>query len=374
MTRRNASFPALGITLASALAAALAFAIPSTSRAQSSVTLYGIIDAAIQYGSTGGKTTVREDSSAVAPSRWGLIGKEELGGGYAAVFKLEDGFNVNTGAIAGNGALFNREAWVGIKGPFGQVQLGNNYTPVFTTYLAYSLGELNALAWGNAANNYVFVPMARTANSIRYVSSPVAGFTLRALYARGANGSAGVPASLGDTLSAGVNFKMGSFSADADYLQQRFTNATTISPISSVSTGKYYVFGGSYDFGFVKPAILYQLHRNASGVGAALSSAYASPNHDFYEVNALIRNVIGGSVLVSFGQYLLKGNSQGDSTSYAVRYDYRLSKRTGVYVGISEVRNHSNASFSTADAAGPGITVAAGKNIVSGIAGILHQF
>ncbi|SEA67582.1 porin [Paraburkholderia sartisoli] len=366
MKLKYAPFPVLGI--------AVALTVPSAAFAQSSITLYGIIDAAVQYGNTGGRTTIREDSSAVAPSRWGLTGKEDLGGGYAAVFKLEDGFNVNSGAIAGNGALFNREAWVGIKGPFGQVQLGNNYTPVFTTYVTYSQGELNTLGWGNAANNYVFIPVARTANSIRYVSSPVAGFTLRALYARGTNGTSGMPGTLGDTLSAGVNFKVGQFSADADYLQQRFANTATITSQTEVQTGKYYVFGASYDFGFVKPAVLYQIHRNAAGVDTSISSAYASPDHDFYEVNALIPNIVGGTVLVSFGQYLLKSNGSGDSTSYAVRYDYHLSKRTGVYVGISEVRNHSSASFSVSDAAGPGIPVAAGKNLTAGIVGMVHKF
>ncbi|MFM0155681.1 porin [Paraburkholderia sediminicola] len=357
-----------------AAAAALAATVATQVFAQSSVTLYGIIDTAIQYANTSGKTTAREDSSAVAPSRWGLIGQEDLGSGYAAVFRLEDGFNSNTGAIAGNGALFNREAWVGIKGPFGQIQLGNNYTPLFTTYVSYSQGELNTLGWGNAANNYVFIPVARTANSIRFVSSPVAGFTLRGLYARGTNGASGMPGSLGDTLSAGLNFKVGKFSADADYLQQRFAATATITPETGVQTGKYYVFGASYDFGFVKPAVLYQIHRNSADINAAISSAYASPDHDFYEVNALIPNVAGGTLLVSFGQYLLKSNGSGDSTSYAVRYDFHLSKSTGVYAGVSEVRNRSDASFSISDAAGPGIPVSAGKNITSVITGIIHMF
>jgi predicted porin len=367
MKIRHAALSALAVTAASAAPSAFA---------QSSITLYGIIDAAVQYANTGGHTVVRQDSSSVAPSRWGLTGQEDLGGGYKAVFKLENGFNVNSGAIAGNGALFNREAWVGIRGPFGQVQLGNNYTPLFITYVNYSLGELNTLAWGNAANNYVFVPSARTANSVRFTSAVVGGFTLRALYARGANGASGVPASLGDTASAGLNFKAGGFSADADYLQQRFAPTATLTPTTSVQTGRYYLFAASYDFGFVKPSALYQIHRNAGGLTTSISSAFASPDHDFYEVNALFQNVFGsfGSVLVSFGQYILKSNGDGDSTSYAIRYDYHLSKRTGVYAGIAEVRNHSKASFTVSNAGGPGIPVAAGKNITSGIVGIVHMF
>ncbi|WP_186095572.1 porin [Burkholderia gladioli] len=365
---RRSPYPLVSIA---ALAAALA--APAAS-AQSSVTLYGIIDTAVQIARTGGNTVVRETSSSVAPSRWGLFGKEDLGGGYSAVFKLEDGFNLNSGAMASSNTLFNREAWVGIRGPFGQVQAGNNYTPLFLSYVTYSLGELNVLGWGNATNNYVFVPVARTANSIRYASNELAGFTLRALYARGTNGTTGVPASLGDTLSAGVNFKAGHFSADVDYLQQRFGSTATLTASTPVGTGRYYLIGASYDFGLVKTAALYQMHRNATGVTRSVSSAYATPDHDFYEVNALVRHLGGGSLLASFGQYFLKSGGNGRATSWALRYDYPLSKRTGLYAGVAAVYNHGATSFTVTDAAGPGIAVSSGKDITTGILGIVHAF
>lgn len=354
-------------TLAAALAA-------PTAHAQSSVTLYGVLDTAIQVANTGGQTVVRQASSSVVPNRWGLFGTEDLGGGYAAVFKLENGFNLNSGAMASSNALFNREAWIAIRGPFGQLQAGNNYTPLFRTYVTYSIGELNALAWGNATNNYVFVPVARTANSVLYTSPEFAGLTLRALYARGANGTSGVPASLGDTLSGGVKFKAGQFSADVDYLQQRFANTATLTATTPVGTGRYYLIGASYDFGPVKTAALYQMHRNATGVSASISSAYATPNHDFFEVNALVRHVLGGSLLASFGQYFLKSGGDGHATSWALRYDYLLSKRTGFYAGVAGVRNHGTTAFTVTDAAGPGIAVSPGKNITTEILGIVHNF
>lgn len=357
------------------LAALGIVAVPSSVYAQSSVTLYGILDTGIQYANTGGKTTVREDSSSVAPTRWGLTGTENLGGGYAAVFKLENGFNLNNGTISGNGALFNREAWVGIRGPFGQIQFGNNYTPLFTTYATYSLGSLNTLGWGNAANNYVFVPAARTANSVRYVSPAVAGLTLRALYARGTNGASGAPPTLGDTASVGLNFQTGAFSADADYLQQRHASTASVTTTTGVSTGRYYLFAARYTFEYVTPSVLYEIHRNGGGVTSAISSSYASPDHDFYEVNALIHKIgWASSILVSFGQYFLKSSGNATSTSYGLRYEYQFSKRTGVYVGVAEVRNHGKTSFTVSDAGGPGVTVAAGQNITAGIAGIVHKF
>lgn len=355
-------------------AAALSLCASVGAHAQS-VTLYGIIDTGVQYAHTGGTSVSRVESSSVAPSRWGMIGTEDLGGGLAAVFKLEDGFNVNNGTIAGNGALFNREAWVGLRSnSWGQVQVGNNYTPLFTTYVTYSQGDLNTLGWGNATNNFVFVPVARTANSIRYVSPVFAGLTVRALYARGANGAAGQPRTLGDTASVGFNFKVGQFSADADYLQQRFTTTSTVTTASPTGTGRYYLFGASYDFGFVKPAFLYQMHRNTDSVTTASNAAYANPENDFYEINALVPNLANGTLLLSFGQYRLRGNSSGNALSYGVRYDYFLSKRTGLYAGASYVKNKANAAFTINNAGGAGIPVTAGNNIVSFIAGIVHRF
>lgn len=340
-----------------------------------SVTLYGIVDAAIQYARTTGTSVARVESSAVAPSRWGLTGTEDLGNGLAAVFKLENGFNVDTGSIAGNGALFNREAWVGLRSnTLGQVQLGNVYTPLFSTYVTYSMGELNTLGWGNATNNFVFVPVARTANGLRYNSPDMGGATVRALYALGSEGAAGLPRTLGDTASLGINYKLGNFSIDADYLQQKFAASAPATASTTTHTGRYYLIGASYDFDFIKPAFLYQMHRNADGVASSNAGSFATPNADFYEIDALIRHLGAGTVLVSFGQYRLKSSSAGNATSYALRYDYPMSKRTGVYFGGSFLKNNSTASFTISNAAGPGVPVSAGHNITSVITGIIHRF
>jgi predicted porin len=331
--------------------------------AQNSVTLYGIIDTAVEYANAGGKGTARLDSSSLIPSRWGLTGREDIGGGLQAIFKLEDGFQTTNGAIVGNGALFGREAWVGMAGPFGRVQVGTNYTPILSQYWRYSLGSLSAYAWGNAANN-----------SVKYVAPEFGGLAFSALYSRGTNGSAGLPGSLGDMLDVDLNFKRGGFSAGVDYLQQRYASTAVITPAAPVAIGRYYVFGTSYDFGPVKAAALYQRHRGAGGVNASIFNAYAMPNSDLYEFSALIRHVIGGTLVLSFGQYKLEADGDGDSTSYGLREEYQLSKRTSVYAGAAAVRNHSAASFTVNGTAGPGIPVAAGKNVLSFISGMIHTF
>ncbi|WP_075792267.1 porin [Massilia putida] len=355
--------------------AALALAASSSGAfAQTNVTLYGLIDLAVQSGRTNGATTTRVDSSAVAPTRFGFQGSEGLGGGTQAIFRLESGFNADTGAVANNGVLFGREAWVGLKGGLGQVQVGVNYTPLFLSYVTYSLGELNTLGWGNATNNFVFVPAARTANSIRYTSPALAGFTLRLFHGLGNENADGQPHGLGKTSSAAVTYRNGALAVDVDYLQQVYANTAALTSGTPAKTGRYYLLGASYDFGLVKPALIYQSHGGSDGVAAAIGTSFANPNNHFYELNALIRATPRGTLLVSYGQYTKRASSSGNAKSYGLRHDYLLSKRTGLYAGISRVQNDSAASFTVSSAGGPGIAVAPGQSINSVIFGTIHRF
>src|SRR5580692_2132395 len=96
--------------------------------AQSSVTLYGIVDTGIEFVShanaAGDKVFRMPGITGELPSRWGLKGSEDLGGGYSAVFALESGFNVRGGDLGQGGRLFGRQSFVGIKSPYGTVSFG----------------------------------------------------------------------------------------------------------------------------------------------------------------------------------------------------------------------------------------------------------
>ena len=107
--------------------------------AQSSVTLYGIIDEAIRFDNhqttSGGKLFTMGSGGELSGSRWGLQGTEDLGGGLKAIFQLENGFTPNTGVTqqstpSGAVRLFGRTAMVGLVSPFGTVTLGRQYTLV----------------------------------------------------------------------------------------------------------------------------------------------------------------------------------------------------------------------------------------------------
>jgi predicted porin len=340
--------------------------------AQSSVTIYGVVDAAIQHANTGTGSTTRMDSSSVIPSLVGFKGTEDLGGGLAAIFKLESGFNVDTGAQADSVALFNRESWVGLRGSWGQMQAGVNYSPLFITYCKYSLGDLNTLAWGNATNNFFFMPASRLSNSVRYTSPEMAGFTLSAAASFGNEGA--TPKNLGETASVGLSYKANAFAFDLDYLQQKYANTAVVTAATPLNQGRYYLFASSYDFDFIKTALIYQAHRSDEDSSTTIGNSYATPENHFYELSATIPHIAGGALMLSYGQYKRVSDSSGNATSYGLRYDYKLSKRTGLYAGVAKIRNNGSASFSVDNAGGAGIATTSGENVNSFIVGMLTSF
>src|SRR5258708_12232602 len=120
--------------------AGAAVAITGSAFAQSSVTLYGAVDNGIGYqtsqtslGSTsGGRSAVKMINGVWLGSRFGLKGAEDLGGGSKAIFTLEEGFNSGTGALATNGLIFSRQAFVGVSNDtYGSLTAGRQYVSYY---------------------------------------------------------------------------------------------------------------------------------------------------------------------------------------------------------------------------------------------------
>lgn len=161
--------------------------------AQSSVTLYGIVENGVSYtthaNAQGG--LISEAAGMLTTSRFGMRGREDLGGGWAAVFALEQGFSVASGATVSQ--AWGRDAWVGLEGPYGRVSFGRTYAPITdAAYVADPLGEatgtasilgLGQLSVLTPGNNY------RLDSTVKYVTpkswGPVSG---SALYAFGSPG------------------------------------------------------------------------------------------------------------------------------------------------------------------------------------------
>ncbi|MGF6507929.1 porin [Paraburkholderia sp. 32] len=163
--------------------------VSSAAFAQSSVTLYGIIDDGLTWTSNqGGKSAVQMQGSISQGNRWGLKGAEDLGGGTSAIFRLENGFNVNTGTLSQGGRLFGRLAYVGLSNDhYGTFTLGRQGEAVGDYIGALSAngtlpGGILFPHPGDLDNNGIDF---RLNNAVKYVSPTIAGLTGVAMYSFG---------------------------------------------------------------------------------------------------------------------------------------------------------------------------------------------
>ena len=175
----------------SLIALAVLGSVAGMAQAQSSVTLYGLVDvyaARVKSGPVGAETsTTVLNSGGLLTSRFGLMGSEDLGGGLKAVFKLEQGFDASRGTAAG-GTAFDRQSWVGLEGGFGTVQFGNVWSAfddvfyignsVFDSFV-FSPGS-GGFALGAAGGNPVMSVYAyndKPRNAFKYTTPSFGGFS-----------------------------------------------------------------------------------------------------------------------------------------------------------------------------------------------------
>lgn len=332
--------------------------------AQSSVTLYGIIDAGIEYANhvvQGGNsgTAIREQSGNLAGSRWGFKGSEDLGGGYKAVFTLESGFNLNNGTLGQGGRFFGRKAFVGISTPYGTVTLGRHQNLLYELMYKYDPLTLNPSYSAQSLDSQL---VNRADNSIRYGVS-VAGITMAALYSSGFDSTipngANVPEAtkVGREMSAALLYDHGPLSAGVTYDQLQGTSIATQSNTQSRA-----LFGLSYDF---HPVTVLAGVRwlNVSNASTPVSSMLYWGGVSYRALPPL---------LISAGVYHNELRTpRGGPTLGILLVDYALSKRTEVYAEGAYVHNRS---FSTVGVRGLGNDVTAGADQTGVTLGIRHSF
>jgi predicted porin len=233
--------------------------------AQSSITLYGILDAGIGYSNnqavqqsagSAGKPAVSVNHSKIGfvsgstfADRWGFKGVEDLGGGNRAVFTLENGFNIGTGALASSGSMFNRQAFVGLgNSKWGTLTAGRQYDAIVD--LVEPIGPtryLNGIA-AHPGDLDDFDNSLRINNSLKYVSPVMAGFTIEALY-----GFGGQPGSLHDknTYGLGVGYARGPLAgAVAYYRADNSKTGPTDPSIGTWNSSSDSIFNSSINVGF----------------------------------------------------------------------------------------------------------------------------
>ncbi|RQU79449.1 porin [Burkholderia cenocepacia] len=168
--------------------AAVSFLLVSgTALAQSKVTLYGVLDEGLDFTTNaGGHSAYQMVSGDSWGSRWGIKGNEDLGGGLAAIFQLESGFDLNSGKMSQGGRLFGRQAYVGLdSSQWGKLTLGRQYDPALEmwgmnfTAAGGSIGDLAAHPFDNDNADYDF----RVNNAVKYTTPLYRGLQAEAMYA-----------------------------------------------------------------------------------------------------------------------------------------------------------------------------------------------
>jgi predicted porin len=193
--------------------------ISGAASAQTSVTMYGVVDNAFAYvNNQRGHSNFYMSQGNLQASKFGLLGAEDLGGGTKAIFRLESGFNSLTGAQGSAGYMFNRQAYTGLSNDkYGTLTLGRQYTPYFN--MVGALGPTGALTGATGAHPGDVDALDTTLrfnNSVTYASPNIAGLTFAAQYALG--GEAGSIAS-GSNFSAALRYDYKPFAIAAGYVK-----------------------------------------------------------------------------------------------------------------------------------------------------------
>ena len=315
------------------LIALAVLAASGAAMAQSSVELYGRLDASFvnlstkvngvksyTVGAAGAATKTGIESSQLNTQFWGLRGTEDLGGGLKAIFKVESNFNIDNGAVDATG-MFAREANVGLMGSFGTVKLGRNYT-------AYdSLAGATNHTWNSNIN--VFGTVAgtglaqygnRVSNSVIYDSPNFSGFSGSISYGFGEDKTAAASAS--DNLSLQVRYADGPLLVGVAYQNQN-------QAVAAKPDLKHTLVGASYDFGVAKLNGSYQTAKEG-----------ATKDKD-YQIGV---SMPFGAFAVAVGYAKSKSETAGvklDGSGYALVGTYNLSKRTTAYVGYENTKVES---------------------------------
>jgi predicted porin len=346
------------------LIALAVLAASGAAMAQSTVTLYGLVDtwvgsakfdkgvgvaapSATAAAAYAGTTQTLMQSGGVNGSRWGMKGSEDLGGGLKANFDLQAGLSSDTGA-APSALAFHRAAWVGFSGGFGAVKLGRiptayydvegGFDGVFNSALSAGAVAFRTASGGDASldkSNYA----SRFDNSIRYETPVFSGFTGVVQYGFTENKTAAVGAT--PAVDAGANYSL-----SASYAGGPFSAVLALQ--SEKATGiaierKNTRLGAAYDFGAAKLKASYGKGGNVNFVNGA----------EVTEYQIGVDVPVSAALTLSANFANSKDNKtldigEGKRTAFGIGAAYSLSKRTFLYGGY--VSGKKSGIGSTSDA------------------------
>lgn len=347
------------------LIALAVLAASGAAMAQSSVTVFGVVDEAVSYVN-GGTNWNGINSGGNATSRIGFRGVEDLGGGLKANFWLEAGIAADSGSgnsgyskgtdTAGDGLAFKRRSTVGLEGAFGEVRLGRDLTEAYKATSRYDVfGQVGfgvSRLWadgvlGFAGTKATTSPVApavgatgvaltnqRVSNMVTYVSPNISGFKAAVNYGFGEQSGDN---SANRYVGAGLTYDNGPLSLGLSGERQN-TVSNLVSDLNTTPAADVtaWALGGSYDLGVVKLSAAYKDSKAKYDDGKLKMKGY------YFGVSAPVG--AAGEVKASYNRYENKAEDgfKLKADQFALGYVHNLSKRTALYGTYAYIKNKNN--------------------------------
>ncbi|WP_048441762.1 porin [Caenimonas sp. SL110] len=324
----------------SLIALAVLAAAAGSASAQSSVTLFGIVDATLAFGRGSVSNKTQLTNSGYNSSRLGFRGTEDLGGGMSASFWLEAGLTNDNGTGAGSnsnnqaggaaaanaggqGLTFNRRSTVSLAGGWGELRLGRDYTPQFWNLTVFDPFGTNGVGTTQTLNSIITgVTAVRASNSIGYfLPGNLGGFYGQLQHYRGENNSGAVTS--GDGTGTGVRLGYAAGPLNVALALSRTDYAAGDVRQSNI--------GAQYDFGVGK--VMAHISRDQNGAldgrGWLLGGLFP---------------VGAGEIRAAYSRYSTDAAGSPSSRKLALGYVHNLSKRTALYTTYARVKNSGGAA------------------------------
>jgi|SRR5450830_193203 len=326
----------------------------ASAQAQSDVTVYGIVDAAMvseRGGAAGNVSKLTSGTSAY--SRLGFRGKENLGEGLASIFLLEMGMRIDDGSLDNTtGQIFNRQAYIGLESrDWGTLRLGRQHT--FLYYALVQVADPFSMGYaGTAKNLFPVKNTVRASNTVSYTSPKRQGWTVEASYSLGEQ--------LGDShagrqLGLGVGYTAGALSVRfAHSTQNQDVAANPVLGIAPVTleNARNSLLAMNYQFSFLTAYLAYGIDKGVNSApvfnpGAYGHSASVIPSTDSTDllVGATIPIGKAGKLMTSLLRKNDKTHFEQDASQWAIGYTYDLSPRTTAYIAYAKLHNQNGAAY-----------------------------
>lgn len=355
------------------------------------VTLYGIIDASVNYVSNqGGAHAVQAQSGMINGSRWGIKGTEDLGGGTRAIFQLENGFNLFNGKLSQGGREFGRQAWVGLQDDrYGTLTLGRQYDPTIWYLATNTAGFIGGTAFAHPFDNDNMGNSFRLDNAVQYASPSWRGLSMRGMYAfsNQANGF-----TTNRAYSAGAGYANGPISLGTAFIVIDNVGTTAGGAVDGSGTGDATFIGtrqaiwginGTYQYGHGKYGFSWTHSLVTDGTAVNLFGykplGGSDLSFDNFEVSAQYQWTPSVSLIGSYTYTL--GRVAGAQGTFHPKWHqlnaqavYYFSKRTDVYLDViyQHVVDGENTPFAGAILCGYSQSASPSQMVVG--LGLRHRF